>query len=227
MFRVDVTAATDREQTSIEFHIVRLVFLKFGQPLVIGKGYLLAIFTTAKVQSLPLEPMFGTDFFRQFLQCLVTIFALVLNSDVFFSINLSYLVIGNIAHSVIDCLHNQLQMFPRRRSEREYRFILSTHRLEYKKALQQVFYAVELYTILPLDSRLLFGLVLLHEPIAFTEIVHIIIDIKSDILCQGKGEGKHILALYLLYLRTAIIGRHVHPLLLVSVIYGHILMVFL
>ena len=49
IFRVDITAATDGKQTGVEFNIIGCILIKLCKPFAVGKGYLLAVFATAKV----------------------------------------------------------------------------------------------------------------------------------------------------------------------------------
>ncbi len=169
------------------------------------------MFAAAHVDGLPLGPPFGADFLGYLPECLVAVFAVVVDGDVLGSIHLPDLPVSDVVPAVVHALYNHRHMLPGRGREREHGVVLIIDGLYHEYVPEKALDAVELEVVFPLSGRHLFGAVPLGEPVALPLEVDVIIDIQFHMLIQGEGECQDVVALYLLGLCRAVVGRKLRP----------------
>ena len=221
LLRGDVPCRAYREQAGVELVGIRRVALQGGQPLAVAQCYLITVLAPAHVHRLSLYPPFGlaAHFFGYLLQRLVAVLALVINDDEFRAVHLPHFPVGRVVHAVVDALHDHGHVFPRRGGQREHGLGVAVRGLQHEEAPHQALDAVQLQIVLPLALAFLRGLVLLRQPVALAHEVRAVVHVKRDMLIVCEGEGQDIVALHLLLLGAAVIGRHLGFHLPVFVVY--------
>ena len=183
-FRVDVPAAAYRVQTGVELDAFGHVALHGGEPLAVGQRDFFAPLAAAHVHRLPLAPPFGpvTGFFGHLFQGFVAVFALVVDDDIFRTLHRADLPVGGVIHPVVYTLNDEGHVFPRRRGQREHRFVHTVRVVQHEEALQQALDAVELHVVLPLLRAHLLRLVTFHEPVPLAHELGVVVHLQRHVL---------------------------------------------
>ena len=219
-FRVDIPGTTDREQAGVELRAVGLVAGEFRQAFPVGQGDFLTVFATAEVHSLAFHPPLGARYFAgKFLQRVGAVLPLVVDDHVLDAFHAAHLPVGDTAHAVIDGLHDQGHVFPRRGGQREHRFRVTVHHVQDEETSHQALDAVELHVVFPLLRVAFVRQVPFLEPVALALEIHVVVHLKRHIVVQGEGERQHIVRLDRLHLRRAVVRGKDRLRLPVTVIY--------
>ena len=218
--RVDVTGTADREQAGVELRAVGLVAGEFRQPLPVGQGDLLTVFTAAEVHRLAFHPPLGTRHLAgEFLQRVGAVLPLVVDHHVLRALHAAHLPVGHAAHAVIDRLHDQRHVLTRRGRQREHRLRVAVHHVQDEEPLHQALDPVELHVVLPLLHAAFLRKIPLLKPVALTFEVHVVVHFQCHIFIQGEGERQHVVRLDLLHLCRAVVRGKDRLRLPVTVIY--------
>ncbi|MBT0708821.1 hypothetical protein INE91_02649 [Phocaeicola vulgatus] len=219
--RVDVPGAAHREQTRVELRPVGLVTREARQAPPVGQRELLAVLATAHVHRLPLDPPFslGAHGFGDLLQRLVAVLPLVVDHDVLRTLHRAHLPVGNAAQPVVDRLHDQRHVFPRRGRQREHRLRIPVHHVQHQEPLDKALDAVELHVVFPLLRAHLLRKVAFQKPVALAAELHVVVHLQRHVLVQGEGERQDVVRLERLHLRRAVVRGEDRLLQPVAVIY--------
>ena len=166
--------------------------------------------TLADIDGLPFDPPFGTDLLGNLLECLVAVFAEIVNDYILRAVHLSDLPIGDVAHAVVHTLDNHGDMISRRSGQSKDGVIFIIDGFDDKETLYHAFHTIELEIIDPLLLGVLSWPVLFSQPKTLSKKVCVVIDIKVDMVVMCEGKRKDAVALHRLDLRRAVIRRYVN-----------------
>ena len=212
--RIDVAGRAYREQARIEFGRVARISFQGGQPLAIAKGDFFPVFAAAHVHSLPLNPPFhlAACLFRDGFQRFVAVHPLVVYRDQLRTFHRTRLPVSNVAHAVIDGFHHHRHMLAGRGRQGKQGVRVPVRRLQHQEPLDQALHTVQLQVIVPLALVHLLRRVALRQPVPFAQIVRVVVHVQGQEVIVAERQGKHIVSLYLLALRRAVVHSHVRTL---------------
>ena len=211
---VDVPAAADREKACVELRRIARIPLQGGQPLAVSQRDLLAVFATAHVHRLPLDPplCLASHLAGDLLQGLVAVHALVVDHDKVGTVHLPHLPVGNVTHAVVDGLHHHRHMVTGRGRQCKQGIGVAVRCLQHEKTPDQALDTVQLQVILPLATAFLFRGVPLRQPVPLAHVVREVAYIKGDMGIMREGERQHVVTLHLLALRRTVTCGHIRTL---------------
>ena len=212
--RIDVAGRTYREQAGVELGRVAGVSFQRGQPLAVAKGDFFPVLAAAHVHRLPLNPPFhlAAGFFGNGFQRLVAVHPLVVYRDQLRTFHRTHLPVGRVAHAVIDGFHHHRHMLAGRGCQGKQGVRVPVRRLQHQEPLDQALHAVQLQVIVPLALVHLLRRVALRQPVPFAQIVRVVVHVQGQKIIVAERQGKHIVSLYLLALRRAVVHSHVRTL---------------
>ena len=212
--RIDVAGRAYREQARIEFGRVARISFQGGQPLAIAKGDFFPVLTAAHVHRLPLNPPFhlAAGLFRNGFQRFVAVHPLVVYRDQLRTFHRTRLPVSNVAHAVIDGFHHHRHMLAGRGRQGKQGVRVPVRRLQHQEPLDQALHTVQLQVIVPLALVHLLRRVALRQPVPFAQIVRVVVHVQGQEVIVAERQGKHIVSLYLLALRRAVVHSHVRTL---------------
>ena len=212
--RIDVAGRAYREQARIEFGRVARISFQGGQPLAIAKGDFFPVLTAAHVHRLPLNPPFhlAAGLFRNGFQRFVAVHPLVVYRDQLRTFHRTRLPVSNVAHAVIDGFHHHRHMLAGRGRQGKQGVRVLVRRLQHQEPLDQALHTVQLQVIVPLALVHLLRRVALRQPVPFAQIVRVVVHVQGQEVIVAERQGKHIVSLYLLALRRAVVHSHVRTL---------------
>ena len=186
--RVDISCATNREQTCVELGCVAGVSLQFRQSIAIANGKFLTMLTTANVYGLPFNPPFclSTYLFSDFLQGFIAILAIIVNDNVISAIHLANLPVSSMIQAIIDALHYHLHMVTWWSRESEHWFSIAIGGFKHQETLDDALYAIQFQIIHPFCFVVLLWGILFHQPITFALKVRVIVHVKGNVGIMGE-----------------------------------------